>query len=149
MDAVGKLRDEGWDTLRLLVFGPIASDLKRKFDDLRQSTGCDYIPWVNAAESYDLFSAADLVVFPGRHSVYWEQVASLGKPMMVKRWAGTDHIDLNGNALLMDKVDSDSLKKCIQFALQSDNYDKMVKAAHSASAHFKYSEIAARSIATG
>ena len=35
-------------------------------------------------DSYDYFEASDLVVFPGCHSVMWEQVTGQGKPMLVK-----------------------------------------------------------------
>ena len=52
-------------------------------------------------QSYNLFSAADLVVFPGRHSVYWEQVVAIGTPMVVKYWDGTTHIDIGGNCMYL------------------------------------------------
>ena len=147
MRAVGSLKEEGWSSLQLLVFGPVSSELEQTFNEIRKDTGCLYIPWANSSESYNLFAAADLVVFPGRHSVYWEQVASLGKPMLVKLWEGTDHIDVWGNVVLMDNVEVDSLKSYLRHAFQPDVYDGMTKAAHECASLFRYSEIARRSVA--
>ena len=58
------------------------------------------VTFMNGSETYQTdkyYAASDLVVFPGRHSVFWEQVAGLGIPMLCKKWDGTTHVDLGGN----------------------------------------------------
>ena len=85
------------DKVKLVVFGSVSDELKDEVNSLVDGVKIQYIGWINTKDSYDLFASADLVVFPGRHSVYWEQVAGQGIPMIVKDWNGTHHIDLGGN----------------------------------------------------
>lgn len=83
--------------VRLLVFGPVVRELQEKFNALVDGSRVQYVPYVEGKDTYKYFAAADLLVFPGRHSVYWEQAAGQGIPMLCKEWAGTKHVDLGGN----------------------------------------------------
>ena len=95
------------DHVKLLVFGSIAPALQQEFDSLVDGVKIVYAGWASGNDSYKFFVSADLVVFPGRHSVYWEQAAGLGIPLVVKYWPGTDHVDLGGNVKFLydDSVD--------------------------------------------
>lgn len=94
MEAVHQIANE---KVKLILFGSIIPELKADVQVLVDGKRIQYAGWLNESESYDYFASADLVVFPGRHSVYWEQVAGQGIPMVVKWWAGTTHVDLGGN----------------------------------------------------
>ena len=83
MEAVHKITRKN---VKLIVFGSVAPELKDEVESLADGEKVQYIGWINANESYPLFAAADLVVFPGRHSVFWEQVVAQGIPMLVKHW---------------------------------------------------------------
>lgn len=79
--------------------------------------------------------------------MFWEQVAGQGIPMVCKYWAGTTHIDLNGNMefLYEDKVEE--IQKTIEnIASNKEYYNAMKKVAHSNRSIFLYSDIARRSI---
>jgi len=107
-----------------------------------------YIGWIKAKDSYDYFYAADLVVFPGRHSVFWEQVAAQGLPMVVKHWNGTTHVDFGGNVKFLYNDSANEIKTALEDILENDNYKKMKSVAEKASENFKYSKIAKVSIET-
>jgi len=44
---------------------------------------------------------SDLGVFPGTHSVLWEQACANGLPCIFKRWNGIEHVLVNDNCILM------------------------------------------------
>lgn len=83
--------------IKLLVMGSVAKELQDEFYKGCAHPSITYIGWLDAKDTYPYVEAADLVIFPGRHSVLWEQVAGQGKPMLVKYWEGTTHVDLGGN----------------------------------------------------
>ena len=86
------------------------------------------------------------MVFPGRHSVFWEQVAAQSIPLLVKRWDGTTHVDICGNTVFLEKDSVEEITQKLEKILNPVNYAKMKAAAVEASSHFLYSKIAQRSI---
>lgn len=143
MEAVHKINDP---KVKLIVFGSVTPELKKKVNELSDGKKNQYIGWVNAEESYDYFAASDLVVFPGRHSVFWEQVAAQGKPMIVKYWEGTTHIDFGGNVRFLYEDSVNEIERSIREILTGDEYGRMLAAAKKASVNFMYSKIAQESI---
>lgn len=131
--------------IRLLVFGSVAGELGDELEKLADGNIVQYIGWIAAEESYDYFSAADLVVFPGRHSVYWEQVVGMGIPMLCKYWEGTTHVDIGGNVRFLTE-DSVSCIESSLLELLDDGgkeYRKMKAAANSdRKKEFSYLQIA-------
>ena len=140
MDAVNQIADPD---IQLLVFGSVTPDLK---DDVGKkcSDKVKYIGWVDSADSYSLFAAGDAACFPGRHSVFWEQVAGQGIPMICKYWAGTTHVDRGGNVIFLHE---DSVQEISGAIMEmKENYSEYKSKATSAGSHFLYSKIAERSI---
>lgn len=138
MEAVKKIPDA-----KLLVFGSVVPELKEKFNSLC-SEKVKYIGWINSQDSYKYFAAADLVVFPGRHSVFWEETAALGIPMIVKYWEGTTHIDMGGNVRFLYKDSAEEIEKEILYVM--GHIEEMKKIAQNNAEKFLYSDIARRSI---
>lgn len=136
------------DNLKLLIFGSIAEDLKDKLLSMCDGKKIQYIGWAKGEQSYEYFACADLVVFPGRHSVYWEQVAAQGIPMVCKYWDGTTHIDVGGNAeFLMEDSVVEIKNKLLQILDEPGKYDKMKKVAQSNLRNrFSYKIIARKSV---
>ena len=135
MDAVNQLDNPH---VKLMVFGSVTPELK---DDVekRCSERVKYIGWVKSEESYSLFSASDIVCFPGRHSVFWEQVAGQGIPMICKYWKGTTHVDRGGNVIFLYE---DSIQKITEEIIHSMNeYPVLLDAAKKCSPDFLYSGI--------
>lgn len=145
MNVVAKLNDS---KVKLIVYGSVIPEMQEQVNRLAQNESIEYIGWINNDESYQLFSAADLVVFPGRHSVYWEQVVAMGTPMVVKYWDGTTHIDIGGNCkFLYEDTEEELLKVLKDIIYNKKNYDEMFKNAQNEKrADFLYSQIAKKSI---
>ena len=145
MDAVAEMNGR----VKMLVFGPVVPSLKSEFDKRLDCEQIIYVPWANMSDSYDYFAIADLVVFPGRHSVYWEQAAAMGKPLLIKHWDGTTHVDCGGNVAYTSGDDVASIEADLIACTDPAVNSKMKTAAHSSSRHFLYSDIACRSIGYG
>lgn len=145
MEAIQKINA---DNVKLIVFGSVTEELKDKVAALADGKKVQYIGWVDASQSYDLFAAADLVVFPGRHSVFWEQVTGQGIPMIIKDWPGTHHVDLGGNVLFLHEDSAKEIEEKIrQVAFDKEYYSKMKKVAEKKGMQvFSYREIAKRAI---
>lgn len=133
--------------VKLLIFGPVAPEIKDEFDKKLDPGKMVYISWANASESYDYFSAADVICFPGRHSVYWEQAAAMGKPLIVKRWQGAEHVDVCGNVVFLDGDGAREIANALSRIVKDDEFFSRIESnARIAATRFLYSDIAKRSI---
>lgn len=144
MNAVKEIKGN----VRLIVFGSVTPELKKQVEDLVDGVKVQYIGWVDSKESYPLFASADLVVFPGRHSVFWEQVAAQGVPMICKDWPGTHHVDIGGNVIFLKEDSVNEIKTAIEGLISdSEKYNKMkVAAKEKGASFFSYANIAKRAI---
>ena len=142
MEAVHRIPDK---KVKLIVFGSVVPELQEQVNALCDGEKVQYVGWIKAADSYAMFAAADLLVFPGRHSVFWEQVASQGIPMVVKHWDGTTHVDRGGNVRFLHQDSVEEIHGELEKIIGGD-YAAMKEAAEQASGHFLYSKIAKRSI---
>jgi len=135
-------------SIKLIVFGSVSEDFKSTMDSIADGERVKYIGWVQARDSYQYFAAADLVVFPGRHSVFWEQVAAQGIPMICKRWDGTTHVDLGGNVIFLEKDSVEEIKENLERLINSpEEYQAMKNVAvEKGKKRFSYKDIAMRSI---
>lgn len=145
MEAVANIENP---KVKLVVFGSVAENLKEVVKEHCIKGKVMYIGWIQSSESYKYFSAADLVVFPGRHSVFWEQVAGMGIPMLCKFWKGTTHVDLGGNVEFLN--DSSSLEIRTRISEIVDNPEKYTRMKQIAKEKgmntFSYKKIAERAI---
>ncbi|CAD2074892.1 hypothetical protein JEOAER750_01042 [Jeotgalicoccus aerolatus] len=133
--------------LKLLIFGSIDPTLKQEFDK-NLTEKIRYIGWINAKETYEIFNTADLVCFPGGHSVFWEQVVAIGKPLLVKDLDGISHLDFGGNIKYLRNDSSNEMTTKINQILANENdYIRMQAVAQSSyKENFYYSVIARKSI---
>ena len=109
--------------VKLIVFGSVTSELKDRVNALVDGNKVQYIGWVKSEDSYYYWAACDLAVFPGRHSVFWEQVAGMGIPMVCKYWDGTTHVDVGGNVVFLKEDSIDEIENAISI-LTSDGLNK-------------------------
>lgn len=144
MEAVASINIEN---LKLIVFGSVTPELKARVASLADGSKVQYIGWVKSEQSYDYWSAADLAVFPGRHSVFWEQVAGMGIPMVCKYWEGTTHIDVGGNVVFLKEDSKESIKReLLRIVGTPSIYESMKSVANIGKIKFSYKDIADRSI---
>ena len=134
--------------VKLLVFGSISDDVKEKMEKLiSENDNTIYIGWIDSDRVYDYFFAADLVFFPGQHSVLWEQACACKVPCVFERWDGMDHVDNGGNADFIEPVTVEAIRSKIKELLYTDRYYRMKKVAESeATDIYMYSKIAEKSL---
>ena len=92
--------------------------------------------------------ASYLAVFPGTHSVLWEQACACGIPGLFKDWHGMHHVNVNGSADFLKGDSADEMKsKIMELYQDKAKYMKMKNAAWEyARSEFSYMEIAKRAI---
>ena len=134
--------------LKLIVFGSVSEEFKDQITELSDNNKVQYVGWITSSDTYDYFEAADLVVFPGRHSVMWEQVVGQGVPMLVKDWDGTHHVDIGGNVRFIKCESIVEIQNEIEFILNNYQiYAQMLNhATNQGKQVFSYLNIAKRSV---
>ena len=141
MEAVNQLED-----VKLVVFGNLLDDIKAEFEK-QLSDKVQWAGFIPADEAYHYFFAADLVVFPGQHSVLWEQACACKVPCVFARWEGMEHVNNGGNASFMDDLSVEGIKQCITDLMWTDAYYKMKSVAESENTDiYLYSNIAKKSL---
>lgn len=90
------------DDIHLLCFGSPNNEMKEKFHSLIQSSNITSLGWLAPNEVYNYMFAADVAVFPGTHSVLWEQSIGIGLPGIFRKWDGIDHVNVGGNCLFLE-----------------------------------------------
>jgi 1,2-diacylglycerol 3-alpha-glucosyltransferase len=145
MHAVAEL---GRHDVKLIVFGTVAPEMKALFESLLLKEAIVYVGWLGSNEILDYLIMSDLIVFPGTHSVLWEQAVGAGTPCIFKYWQGITHVDLGGNCEFLYKDDSDEMKDVIiNILLEKDKYKKMKAIAMARGPKkFCYSDIARTAI---
>lgn len=108
----------GRKNVKLLVFGKINDDVKPLFDE-EASDQLITIGWVDSDKVYKYFYAADLVVFPGLHSVLWEQAVASKVPCAFSKMDGFEHFNMNENCILMTGKDSKYYENLIKGLLDN------------------------------
>ena len=130
MRAVKKLSEEkkGRD-LKLIIFGSVEEALRKEFESLLDPECISYLGWIGPRDAYALFAAAQICVFPGRHSVYWEEAAGTGTPLIVKDWEGTRHVDVGGNVIFLKKDDVMEIERALASVLYEEGVYRRMKTA--------------------
>ena len=85
--------------IKLLIFGEVEGEIKSVFQkEYDAADNITYIGWLKSSEVYKYFFAADLVCFPGQHSVLWEQACVSKVPCVFKKYDGMQHVNNGGNS---------------------------------------------------
>lgn len=135
------------NNVKLIIFGSVNSNFQQEFD-FSCNDNVEYIGWIDATKAYEYFLGADLAVFPGTHSVLWEQAVACKTPCIFKEWEGMKHVDIGGNCIFLKNDSKDEIENAILDLINhKDRYDKMQEVAMSdKSEQFLYSKIAEKSL---
>ena len=135
------------DNIKLVVFGSVGEELREEFNSLLTDK-IIYKGWVDLEEQYNLICAADLAIYPGRHSVIWEQTVGCGVPAVFRDLEDSHHVDVGGNCIFIRNTSSGHLKQIIlDLYIDKQQYNNMKKAATTVGIkEFSYKEIAKKSI---
>lgn len=147
LDLMKVIKNKYTDSVKLIVFGSVVPDLKTKFEKL-VGDNVIYIGWKKSDDLYKYIESADLAIYPGRHSVLWEQTVAQGIPMVVKYWKGTKHIDIGGNVRFILQNNEENIDKILDEIIRNDDFYREMKnaAKNEKKDMFLYSEISKRSI---
>lgn len=132
----------------LILFGKMDEEC-RKLCSPYLSDHVIQVGWIDSDAVYPFFIAADLAVFPGTHSVLWEQSCSAGIPGIFKGWGGGfNHLDVGGNCLFIENPTAENLSQTIVSLIENDaEYNNMARIAKTKACKcFSYLEIAKQSI---
>ncbi len=136
------------EKIRLIVFGTPLPDIKEEFDILVESDKrILYLGYIDSSIVHRYLFSADFGLFPGRHSVLWEEAIGCGLPCIFKKYEEHDHTDVNGNCIRMENFTENDI--CIiMMHLLSDSsyYQKMKKNANDIAPQFSYWTIAKKSV---
>lgn len=145
MEAVSRIKDKN---MELVVFGEPNEDIKTYIESLAKADNIKMIGWLLPTDCYDLFYAADLAVFPGTHSVLWENVCACGLPAIFNGIEGVNHLDMGGNCQFLYKDgESEIEEKLLDIIENQELYNNMKKIAiERGYSTFSYMEIAKKAI---
>lgn len=134
--------------LHLIVFGDPLADIEKEFRVFEKCDRIHTVGWIPADRVYDYFLASDLAVFPGTHSVLWEQACGCRIPCVFKDWEGMHHLDVGGNCVFFDAKGTAGLKEILpNIICDPAKYQKMkLTAEGNGTKQFLYSEIAKKAI---
>lgn len=135
--------------IKLIVFGKPVEDLKETIEKASLHRDIIYIEWLPSEEIHKYFFAADLGIFPGTHSVLWEEAVGMGLPCVFQKWRGITHISLNGNCQFLDDGRNvNEIINIIKVILDDpESYIKMLEIAQrEGPKRFSYSQIAIQAI---
>ena len=133
-------------SIKLIVFGVVSDELNDQFQTLLKSEKIQFAGWLDSKVTYEYMAAADLIVFPGLHSVMWEQAVGLGLPCVFRKLDGFQHVDLGGNAVFVSDPTPSELTRTIKGIVNDpDQYQQMKTIAlKRGMKEFSYKEIAAK-----
>ena len=143
MEAVGQCPG-----VKLILFGNVDKGLEGHFNELLgNSNNITFVGWLPAKQVYDYFFAADLIFFPGQHSVLWEQACASKVPCVFAKWDGMEHVNNGGNSDFLAHISVDSIIEKIEELHYTPKYFEMKNVAESdATDIYLYSNIAAKSL---
>ena len=125
LDAFTKVRHAGF---AVAIYGSIIEqfrdkilDYSNRFDEIH------YLGWLNHSEIVNVIKNSSYCVFPGRHSVLWEEAVCLGKPIVVKYYEGYNHIDLGGNVVFLYETDVNYYCDIIRKIIDNDFLNEISK----------------------
>lgn len=144
LEAVSEINNKN---IKVLIFGSIIDEYKERFESyLNNNNNLVYLSWLNHEETYEYLSISNIAIYPGRHSVLWEETVGMGVPIIVKYWNGTTHVNTDDNAIFLKKNTEEELKKIILKLLNKKEYEHIKKNAEKAKHNFEYTKIAEKTI---
>lgn len=134
--------------LKLIIFGSVSSELMGRFEKLVDDERIIYVGWKNSFDTYRYMAIANLVAFPGLHSVLWEQAVALGVPCIFRDINGFHHVDLNGNCCFFKDLTIEGLRNDIKELISDEQkiHEMQMLAKQKNNQMFLYSNIAKESI---
>lgn len=146
IESFSRIRD---NNIRLILFGSVAENIRNQFDNLlEKDQRIVYVGYVKSKTVHKYFYASDFSLFPGLHSVLWEEAIGCGLPGLYQSFSSCDHTNMYGNSILIKAdTNSEEIFQIMDKVSQDKSfYENLKKNASRASHDFSYYDIAAKSI---
>jgi 1,2-diacylglycerol 3-alpha-glucosyltransferase len=136
--------------LKLIIFGSPNDEMQAYIKDVVSNDKIFYLGWQSTQEIIELMVSSDLAIFPGTHSVLWEQSIGIGLPTVLKKWDGMTHYDLGGNCIFLQNGSKDEIIEVLRELNDDKTKFRNMKlvASGPAKEYFSYSKIAEKSISS-
>lgn len=134
--------------VEFLIFGSIGENVRAEMDVAQREGTVTYIGFLDVQQIHEVFVMCDLGVFPGGHSVLWEQAVGCGLPCIFQYRKGMTHVDIGGNCTFFQNEDVQELEGKIKNVLEdNDRFLEMKKVSlDKGMKKFSYQEIARASM---
>ena len=135
-------------SISLVVFGVPNQEMENAIKPYKNIENIVFTGWLDSSGIYEIMLSADLAIYPGTHSVLWEQSIGVGIPCVFKRWKGIEHVDVGGNCIFLEDSNVDAITSVLTKVIkEKELYKKLkVNAMSHGPSNFAYSEIAKKSI---
>ena len=149
-EAFARLNDARW---WLVYVGSVEEDIRARIDRAAGGTRrvC-YTGFIPGDAVLEYIAASDLAVYPGAHSVLWEQTVCLGIPAAFHEPEPGDVAHLSGesepNAVFLKSGSAEELYELLKILTQDETELKAMgeRARRYGAAHLSYAELAKRAI---
>ena len=135
--------------IHLILFGSLTKDIEIEFNELLSADKrISYLGWADQTKINEILVFSDLAIFPGTHSVLWEQSIACGTPAIYRRRQFMTHVDVGGNCLFIEDGEIETIAQSLRQVLNDKNlYDSMKLVTRTIGVEiFSYGNIARRSI---
>ena len=135
-------------SISLVVFGVSNKKMEDAIKPYKNIENIVFTGWMDSVGIYEIMLSADLAIYPGTHSVLWEQSIGVGIPCIFKRWEGIEHVDVGGNCIFLEDSNVDEIISVLTKVIKDKELYKELKgnAMSLGTINFAYSEIAKKAI---
>ena len=136
------------DNTYFVVFGTIFEDVKNDVERLiSENDHIKYLGFIDGSITCRYLMAADFGMYPGLHSVLWEESIGCGLPCVFQKYAEKDHTDVCGNCIRLENPDKNKIRQVMEKVVNDKAYyDELKQNAKKAAHAFSYHTIAEKSV---
>jgi len=131
-----------------IIFGKLFDDVRDQvMRYVNENKNIHYLGFIKGNDVKKYLIASDLGVFAGRHSVIWEEAIGCELPCVFSKYPGNNHMDICGNAILLDSPTEEDILITIKKAFDDRVfYSKLKENSIKASEELSYYRIAEKSL---
>ncbi len=132
----------------IILFGKLFDDVQEEvLEFVNANDNIHYLGFIAGNDVKKYLIASDFGVFPGRHSVIWEEAIGCGLPCIFGKYPGSNHMDICGNAFLFDDPQEEDILAIMKKTVEDEEYYRTLKGnAIKASDSLSYYTIAKKSL---
>lgn len=113
---------------RLILYGKPCGGIVDEFNEIVASDKrIALLEWLGQKEIMSLMKLSDVAIFPGQHSVLWEQALCCGTPCVLGQKNGFDHCYKGGTVYYDQSTGVDGLSEIVNKLIDDDDFYSKLK----------------------